>query len=241
MRKMLLAVAVATLPALVLSACDGLGLGGDKNMTVSFSVPRSGVSASLIADSISVGGHTLNLQNADITFSKIKLDRKESNTSAGSDNEDSDSDDGAEDAAVKFGETTIALPMSGGVITPISSPIPAGDYESIEMLVSSVRVRGTYDGKAFDATVPVHVEIEQRLSPMFHVASDADKLNITITLDPTQWLRTSSGTLIDPAALATNSQLRSQVVSRIRASLKAFEDSNKDAHDGDNDSDRDSR
>ncbi|HEX6559736.1 MAG TPA: hypothetical protein VF021_09750, partial [Longimicrobiales bacterium] len=128
------------------------------------------------------------------------------------------------------GTTTIALPLSGGVITPIDEPLPPGDYESIEMKITSVRLRGTYDGQAFDVTVPVHGEIETEFEPPFHIASDSDRLNITVQVDASQWLH-ANGALVDPNQLAGNETLLEQVAHQIKASFRSFEDNDRHGDD----------
>jgi hypothetical protein len=240
MKLGILALTTMLAAGLALAGCDALGLKNDSKVSVSFTVPRSSTASNasfaVLADPITVNGHTLDVQNADVTFSKIKLDRDDTNSSSTSSDEDSDSDDSAEDEDIRLGPTTVALPLAGGMVT-FSETIPPGDYESVELGVTSVRLRGTYDGQTFDVTVPVHAEIEQDLSPAFHVGSDADKLNVTITVNVADWLKNSDGSLIDPRQLATNGSLRSQVINRIRASFRSFEDSDRDADEADSDSD----
>ncbi len=238
MKSLALRLAVLALPALGLVACDSLGIGGGSKVSVSFAVPKAGnadISAAVVAaDPVTLNGHTLDLQSVDVTFSKIQLDRHEDAMNMDDDNElDEDGEDSPDDEEIKVGETTIALPLNGGLITPIDAPIPPGDYESIEMKVSSVRLRGTYDGQAFDVNVPVHVELENEFNPPFHIATDTDQLNVTVQVNVAQWLQVN-GTLIDPRQLATNDTLRHQVVHQIRASFKSFEDHD---HDGDDDHD----
>jgi hypothetical protein len=236
---------IAALPVLVaIGACDSIGADDSPRVSVSFAVPHttSGSNASFVAaaDPITVNGHVLDLQTADVTFSRIKLDRKNSSSSTVADGDSDSEDDSDEEEEIRFGTTTVTLPLQGGIITPINVPIPAGDYESIELKISSLRLRGTFDGQAFDVVLPLNVELEQRFSPLFHVDSDADQLNITVLIDSSLWLRNSDGTLIDPRVLLTNESLRAQVLNRIRASFKAFEDEDKDADDEDSDSDSDS-
>ena len=76
-RRGLLFLALLALPA----GCETFGLGDDEQMSVSFAVGTqagtSNQSFSLVADSIIFGGHTLNLQNVDITFDEITVERAE--------------------------------------------------------------------------------------------------------------------------------------------------------------------
>lgn len=241
MKSFAVRFAVLILP-IALAGCDALGLGGNSNVSVSFAVPApaaSAVSADFVAaDPITLNGHTLDLQNVDVTFSKIELDRHSDPVLSDDDNEaDDDAADHEDEEEIEVGTTTVALPLAGGVITPLDQALPPGDYESIEMKIASVRLRGTYDGQAFDVVVPVHGEIETEFEPPFHIASDADRLNITVQVDVSQWLRVN-GALVDPRQLATNETLQYQVAHQIKASFHSFEDNDRhgdddhDEHDG---------
>ncbi len=237
---------ILLLSALALPAgCETFGIGDDKQFSVSFATNGQGVSSnqsfSLLADSIVFGGHTLNLQSVDITFDEITLERAE-RTSGGDSDGDSDSDsdsDGPSNHKLRRDGTTIALPMQGGVITPITETLPNGLYEEIELDFDVVRLRGTFDGQAFDVTVPVRTELDIRFDPPLEIGSETDRLNVTIAIDPLMWLRRADGALIDPRLFATNPDLRAQFVNRIRASIRAFEDADRDADDSDSDSDSD--
>jgi hypothetical protein len=141
--------------------------------------------------------------------------------------------------AIRLGAATVALPLEGGVITPITVPLPNGSYDEVELKVSHLRARGTFDGQAFDITVPVNVKLELDIDPVFVVDSEDDRLNLTITVDPTTWFRGEGTTLIDPRQVQLNAALRASLVSKIRASFRAFEDDDRDADDLDSDTDTD--
>jgi hypothetical protein len=239
--RWILPVALLVLPA----GCDTFGLGGDDEVSLSFAVPNqlssNNQSFAVIADSVVFGGHSLNLQNVDITFDEITLERAELTSGGDSDgdsDEDSDSD-GPSNEKLRRSSTTIALPLQGGVITPIDESLPTGLYEELELDFDVVRLRGTFDGQPFDVTVPVRTELDLRFDPPLEIGGDTDRLNVTIAIDPVMWLRRADGSLVDPRLFATNPDLRAQFVNRIRASIKAFEDSDRDADDSDSDSDSD--
>jgi hypothetical protein len=238
-RKYLAALAVLA-SAAPFAACDSLGLNDDQRVTVSFATPAAARTQSsvLAADSFTDGTHTINLTNVDVVLDEVTLERSEHEVGGDSDGEsDADSDsDGSANERLRDGPFTVALPMNGGVITPIDRSLPAGSYEKIEMDVASVRVRGTYDGQAFDVSLPVNAELELEFDEEFVVDDDADRLNLTVQFDFASWFR-NNGALVDPRLLATNGSLRALVINRIRSSIKAFEDSDKDADDEDSDSD----
>jgi hypothetical protein len=130
--------------------------------------------------------------------------------------------------------------LQGGIITPITESLPTGFYEEIELDFDAVRLRGTFDGQAFDVTVPVRTELDVRFDPPLEIADDTDQLNVTFAIDPYMWLRRADGALVDPRLFATDASLRAQFVNRIRASIRAFEDRDRDADDSDSDTDSDS-
>ena len=237
---------VFLIPLLVLPAgCETFGLGDDEQFSVSFAVPgQQGVSRPSLAvlmDSIIFGGHTLNLTTVEVALDEITIERSELSSGGDSDGDsDTDSDsDGPSNVRLRRAGTVITLPMQGGVITPIDESLPVGFYEEIELDFESVRLVGTFDGEAFDVTVPVKSELDIRFHPPIEIASEADRVNVTIAIDPFMWLRRADGALVDPRRFETEPELRAQFVNRIRASVRAFEDSDRDADDADSDSDSD--
>ena len=230
---------VVAAAVIAVAACDSAtGVGGAGKVTLSFT--RASTSANqaavVMAVPLTFGGHTIDLTSADVTFSRIRLKKVESDSTVDEDDRD-DSDEFArsEAGSVKFDSATISLPLAGGIVTPISAAIPVGDYRAIEMGVASVRLKGTYDGNAFDVVVPVHFVLPQRFSPPIHVASESDKVNVTITVDALSWLRNENGTLIDPRLIPTSPQLAAQVAKDVRTSFRSFRDRNHNARDDDND------
>lgn len=230
--------------AVVLGAtgCESiLGARDGAPVSLSFTAPRAGTSASLRAALIPItgGGRTLDVQQIEVGFSEVVLERAEGGFGGDSDGDsDSDSDsDGAGNEHFRSGAVTVNLPLEGGLITPITTTLPAGFYEELEMDVAQVRIRGTFDGQAFDVNVPVDAELEMEFNPPFEVTAEANQLNLTVSINALAWFRNPDGSVIDPRELTSNSELRSRLVSRIRASFKAFEDSDRDADDADSDSD----
>lgn len=237
-------VALVLAVGLGAAGCEGLlGAREGAPVSLSFSASRAtpalglGVSAALIP--VSGGGHTVDLQLVQVEFSEVVLERAEGAFGGDSDGDseaDSDSD-GPGNERFRQSGVTVDLPLSGGVVTPITTTLPAGTYEEIEMDVARLRLRGTYDGQSFDVTLPVDAELEMDFSPPFVVDSDDDRLNLTVTIDALGWFRNADGSVVDPRALATDADLRARFVSRVRASFRAFEDSDRDADDADSDSD----
>jgi hypothetical protein len=229
----------ATLP---LAACDTLGPDRDEQVTVSFAAGRTGFSAVQSASlvPISDGTHTVDLQSVSLTLDKIVLREEGVKGTRGSER-DSDKDSDGRSRNLRFGAITIDLPLTGGVITPISTVLPNGTFDQIGFDVLLVRLRGTFDGQPFDATIPVNGKVDLEIDPAFVVDSGDDHLNITIALDPSSWLRLANGAVIDLRNLQSDESLRRSLAQKIRASFRAFEDSDHDADDHDSDSDSDKR
>ncbi|MEO5511229.1 MAG: hypothetical protein ABIS27_11425 [Longimicrobiales bacterium] len=235
---LLTAVAVIGLSS---GACDSLGLNDDEaTVGLTFASRSGGTSAlmaSLVQDSITVGGHTLNLTNVDLVISEATLEVAEASGGDDSDSEADSDSDGRMNEKFRDSRFTLALPLNGGVITPFTTQVQLGTYEELELDVDSVRLRGTYDGQPFDVTMNVNTELEFDFSPPFVIASADDRFNVSVLVNTTNWLRNNDGSLVDPRTILTNTTTRASVMQRIKSSFKAFEDSDKDADEQDSDSD----
>ena len=213
MRKSLGHIA-AFLPvmALVLGGCDQLlSAGVDGNASVSFAAraPQSLLgSSSAPDDTMEIGSHTVVLSTVELRVSKIELEGEDDL-----------------EAEMKGGTTVIALPVNGSVVTPITASVFAGTYDEFEMEVQTVRLRGTFDGSPFDATVTVNSQLEMDLEPPL-VATENGTVNVTVAISFANWFRSFDGTAIDPRNLTE--VLRARLVSNIRASFNAFEDHDRD-------------
>lgn len=193
---------------------------------------------------ITVGGHTLDLSAVTLTVSRAELkpaasvvcaddnegadDNRAPSGSASADDDHNGMDDDC--GEMKIGPTTIELPLDGSVVTVPADAIPAGTFRELELRLAFVRIQGTFDGKSFDVTLstPVRGEIEFA-TPLVVTAGTAT--SITVTVPVASWLTNADGSLIDPSQLNANQTLRSQLMSKIAASFKAFEDEDHDGHD----------
>ena len=111
-----------------------------------------------------------------------------------------------------------------------ANAIPAGTYREFEIRVTQVELVGTYDGKAFDVTVPVRTKTELEFSTPLVVTAD-QPAQLTINVPVNNWLVNSDGSLVDPSKLTTTPSLLSQIKVRIMHSFHAFEDRDHDGHD----------
>lgn len=231
----------------VAAACtDTLSARGTREASLSFAVARDNALVSATATSgslivIAGGGHTVDLQSADVVFSEVTFEGQGVEP-ADDDDSDVDSDsDHPGNTKFRAGAATVSLPLEGGVITPFTGQMPVGTYTRLELDADFLRLQGTYDGQPFDVTIPVNAELELRFNPPLVVTESSDPVNVSVTVDVASWFRDANGNAIDPRQLNTNSELRSEFRQRVRASFSAFEDEDKDADESDSDSDSDSR
>lgn len=233
--------ATAVALVVVMGACsDVVGGGDDAAATITFRSASASTRSlsegmSLAQIPVTGGGHTVDVQAVDILFDRAILQSVEAQDDGDSET-DSDSD-GVGKEKFRAGAMTVALPLEGGTITPFQQVIPFGTYDELELRTAFVRARGTYDGQAFDVTVPVNTKFEIALAPPFVVDGEDDRPNVTVNVDALSWFRNSDGSVIDPRRLATDATMRAAFTNRIRTSFRAFEDSDRDGDDEDSDSD----
>lgn len=237
------AIAAMTL----LAACaDSTGTSLASHSQLAFSVGgASGAAAATIPQT--VGGHTLDLTEATVTIDRAELKPAASDVCAG-DNDDGDDDavvhagataDRGDDdhgdgdhgcAEVKVGSQMVDLPLDGNLVTIPADSLPPGTYREIELRVSQVELKGTFDGTAFDDTIPVHARAEIEFdTPVVVVAGQPT--TITVNVPVNTWLVNPDGSLVDATKLLDNPTVLAQVRNRIAASLRAFEDNDHDGHD----------
>ena len=229
------AVAATFAAGLALTACAGSSdLAPRGSAQIAFTSNASlGASAATIP--VSSGGHTLDLTQVTLSIARIELKRAVTNACSDDALHDDGGDDsvhtGVEDCAeLKVGPATVDLPLSGGMVTLPANALPAGTFRELELRLSQVELKGTFDGQAFDVTLPVDVHGEIELSTPLSVV-DGTPTAITINVPVNNWLTNPDGSLVDPRTIAPNSTLLDQVRGRIRASLRAFEDEDHDGHD----------
>jgi hypothetical protein len=144
------------------------------------------------------------------------------------DTEDDDDNPGSGAELLSNGPVLVELPLNGGIITPVTASLPQGRYDEIELVVRRVRVRGLFDGQAFDVDVPVDATVEREFRPPLVIDSDDDRVNVTVAARVAEWFRNRNGALVDPRRVSSDPVLLAQVRRRIATSLSAFEDSDRD-------------
>lgn len=160
-------------------------------------------------------------------------------------------------AQLELAPSIVSLSVNGGVTQALNTAIPTGTYTAFEakirvvearksastafltahpeMAGASIRVEGTFNGKAFTYTGAPKAELEGLFNPA--LVADSTGANITINVDLTNWFRTSGGALVDPATANAGGANAALVSSNVARSFKAFRD---DDHDGRDDRGTDS-
>ena len=244
-----LRVAAALLAASGAAACSDSATASARSasqLAFSLASPSASTAASAAVVPVTKNGHTLDLTQVSVTIERAKLKPVHDAVCAGGDDANEQGDDehhtgssehGDDDCpSLKVGPTTIALPLSGNVVTVPADALPAGTFHELEVRVSQVHLVGTFDGQAFDVTLPVNVRTEIEFeTPLVVTAGTATSIDMAalegVNVPVADWLVNTDGSLIDPSKVASNSSLLTQIRNRIAASLHAFEDRDHDGHD----------
>jgi hypothetical protein len=196
------------------------------------------------------------ITKAQVVLARLELQRAGATCTS----TESAGDDDARDstcAELELAPSIVSLLVNGGVTQVLNSAVPTGSYSAFEakirvveakksasiaflvahpeMAGASIRVEGTFNGKAFTYAGAPRAELEGLFNPA--LVADSSGANITINVDLTNWFRTAGGTLVDPATANAGGANAALVASNIARSFKAFRD---DDHDGRDDRGSDS-
>jgi hypothetical protein len=236
-RPIAIATAIATLGLISACSSDSVGVGTNAQSQLSFStsgVASANAAPAALAPTV-VGADTLNLTQVTLTVDRAELKRAHTDACQGDHDEGDNSGPGTSGdmsncAEVKIGPITVDLPLTPGVVSIPANTIPVGTFREFELSLSQVRLRGTFDGKAFDVTLPVHVRQEIEFATPL-VVTDSAPASVTVNVPVGGWLLNTNGTLIDPNTILTNPTTLAAVRARIAASFRAFEDRDHDGND----------
>lgn len=229
------AIGATIASAAVIAACSSDSMAaGNAQTQLAFATNSSLTGATL--DAVTVGAHTLNLTSVTLTVDRAELKRAHTDACEGDHDEDDDSGTATTATGattncseVKLGPTTVALPLTPGLVTLPANSIPAGTFRELELSVSQVEVKGTFDGGTpFDVVLPVRVRQEVDLDTPL-VVTDGAPVSVTVNVSVNDWFTNADGSLVDPSTVLANPSVLARVKARIRASFRAFED---DDHDG---------
>lgn len=236
-----LVLAGATTGVIVLAACSGdaTGVSGSSGNMLRFTAggAASANAASFAVAPITGGKDTLNLTSIVVTIARAELKRVPSDSCAGDRDSDEDDDHPANTPStaacgeLKIGPTTVALPLDGTPVVVPANTIAAGNYRALQLRVSKIEVVGTFDGKAFDDTIPVHVTSRVDFSPPL-VVVQGKTVSLTVNVPANKWFVNQDGSLVNPLMLKTQPTLLERLRARIDASFRASDDD--DGHEGHN-------
>ena len=209
----------------------------------------AGVTSFLVmgADTMLSASDTLVIDTVQIVLRKIELKRVDG-SACDTLVSDEGRDDGCEE--VEAGPVLVDLPLGDTAAQMFSVNIPIGSYDKVEFQVhvpssdgrdqvflaahpeftgSSIRVVGTFNGKAFVFTSGLSAEQELELSPPLTV-SDTSATSLTIRADVSKWFLNGTA-LVDPGTALAGGANEELVRDNIRASFRGLHDGNEDGLD----------
>jgi len=241
--KKLLSVAAA----LVAVACsDGTSPGSTVSLSLSTSgaqspVPASAFAVAAAADTLMGASNTLVIESVEMVLREIELER------VGVPSCDVDPEPAG---CEKFetGPVLFELPLNGATQQVLTIEPASGTYDRVEfdihkvsgdpedaefraahpdLVETSIRVRGSYNGMAFTFTTDLMEKQEYALVPAVEVG-DGAPTNVTLYLDVANWFSDGAGDYVDPASANKGGTNENPVKDNIRDSIDAFEDSDRD-------------
>ena len=219
--------ALPVLIAALAAACsDATTAPATENVTISMATATAtaATAGATLALPITGNGHTLTLAGLALTIGDLRLERS---GHGGAD----DHRVGDDDLLFASGLTTVTLPVDGGIVTLSARDVAAGTYAQVEAELVSLRVSGSYDNTAFDATVELSHDLELALNPPLTTTGGGAQ-NVTVTIDFSSCFTDASGTPVDPRTLRSGrNPARDTFRECIAGKLRAFEDRNRDGHD----------
>jgi hypothetical protein len=218
---------------------------GSRTTSASVASNPAGVTALVAATD------SLVITKVQVVLARLELQRSGATCTSTEAAGDDDKADNSSCAELELAPSIVSLSVSGGVTQALNSSIPSGTYTAFEakiravearksastaflaahpeMVGASIRVEGTFNGKAFAYTGAPKAELEGLFNPP--LVADSTGANITINVDLTNWFRTTSGTLVDPATANAGGANAALVSSNIARSFKAFRDDDRDGRD----------
>ncbi|NGP75281.1 hypothetical protein G3570_01440 [Balneolaceae bacterium YR4-1] len=226
--------------SLILAGCDTTGSNGAQpELSVSF-VAKSSSSAAK-----SSSGAALKSNHVTITSAKMLLRKIEFSNDI--------EDDGLPDDSLEFetGPFVVALNLDGSVNTVAVNNVPVGQYDEIEFDVHkpednetppdpdfkvgtsgderfSVIIQGTYNGEEFTYRSSENMEQELELSTPLNITEDTDRINVTLTVNLSEWFVDENNNPLDPTLVDNENAIDESIK---RSFEDAFEDDDEDGEE----------
>lgn len=161
-------------------------------------------------------------------------------------------DDSLDDVCEEFevGPFLAELPLDGTMATSFSIVVPEATYDEIEFDIHmptdgavednefliahpdfdgvSIRVEGTYNGEPFVFLQDLNEHQERAFSPLLVIDETTNAINVTLSIDVSNWFVNTDGTLIDPVSANKGNEFEGFVEENIKNSIDAFEDDDRD-------------
>jgi hypothetical protein len=262
-------IARVLLPACVLGAStvvgacsdsNGPGNGSGTNLSIAVATLTAGSAGRIVAPGVPTvslerhvttpgGTHTLVINSAAISLSRIELATVDSAGCAEDDHPEHDDDRCHE---LDTGAMLVDLPTDNSVVSVLSLQLPAGTYHALEAKIrpvrtddnggsaflsahpefanASVRVDGTFDGTPFTYTGSPNASLELSFDPPITVGSTATTVTVHVSID--RWFMDRDGNLINPATANAGGANEQLVRDNVRRSFHAFEDNEHHGDDG---------
>ena len=155
------------------------------------------------------------------------------------------------------GPLLLDLPLGSGLQHLVTVDVDTGTYNAVEFTVRSpsndaagqaflqanpdfqqitVRVTGTFNGKAFTYSNDVKAKQEAGLNPNLVVTAKG-ATDLTLVVDVKHWFETDATGLIDPTTAMLGGPNDAKVRANIRNSFRLFEDKDHNGHDDHNGND----
>lgn len=243
------ALLLATLGAAACSDATTSGARRPISLSVTTQAQAGATADRALADiTVALGSSSLVITKAQVVARRIELAPVSASACAATDeagDDDAEVQDGC--AEVEVGPSLLDLPLDASTKTNVTAAVPAGTYRALELRIgpissgnrrsmeflaahpdfknASVRVEGTFNGKAFVFMSPIDARIETLFSTPLTV--DASSPNVTVAIDITNWFSDGNGGTLDPG----NSANASRISANIASSFHAFEDDDHDGHD----------
>ncbi len=226
-----------------LAACNTTNPTQLADVAVSFTRGTPGATAALFDRAGATAANALVITSAELVLREIELKR--------ADVTDCDllgeNDDGCE--KFETGPVLVSIPVDGSVSQKFALAVPAGSYDEIEFDIHkvssgdpadaqflvqnsafedlSIRVVGTFDGRAFVFETDLNVEQELGFFPLL-VIGESVSTNITIEVGLDSWFLDANGQTVNPETGNEGEVNENLIKDNIKNSIEAFEDNDRD-------------
>lgn len=192
---------------------------------------------------IAAGGDEIVLESVGLVLRKVRLDGSSAVPCP------EDEQGGPSCGELRFGPVLFELPMDEGAEGILDAEVPVGSYSGLQFQLhrptnanedadfvaehpefddTSIRVVGSYNGTPFTFTSDLTL-VERVDFPAPAEVDAEEQLALTLLVDVADWFAAPDGGLVNPAEATQGGPLEVAVEQRIRASFRAFRDSDGDA------------